>query len=473
VPPTLAGRRALVLGLGASGVAAARALLAAGADVLVADRGHPDALERTADDLRAAGADVRLGAGSPSLLDGRDLVVPSPGVPEHALVLSAALRGGVAVWSEPELAWRLNAGRSELLAVTGTNGKTTTTELLAACVGAPAAGNIGTPLVELLAGEPPPRVVVELSSFQLRFAETLRPRVAVLLNLAPDHLDWHSSLNAYAAAKARLWAKQTEGDWTVSNADDPGARSVVAAHPPPAATVTFTLDAPTPGQVGIRDGWVVERLGDDGGARPLVGVTVVAVRALQGMGRHNLANVCAATAAALCAGVDAERLAAPLSAFTPGPHRLELVATFGGVRYVNDSKATNPHAAAAALAAFSGASRSIVWIAGGLNKGLDFAALAGPLRAGVRAAVTIGSSGPALAELTRALGIPTVEAGQLDAAVRSAADVARAGDTVLLAPACASMDQFRDYAQRGEVFREAVQALRRGADPRGEVADAS
>ncbi|CAN5118205.1 UDP-N-acetylmuramoyl-L-alanine--D-glutamate ligase [soil metagenome] len=463
----------LVLGLGRSGAAAARALLAAGVGrLVVADRDDGPALRSRGGELRAAGADVRVGSDDPELLGGVDLVVPSPGVPQSSPLLATALAGRVPVWSEPELAWRLSSGRTRLVAVTGTNGKTTTTELVAACLGVPAAGNIGTPLSDVLtAAAPPALVCAELSSFQLRFTDALRADVAVLLNVAADHLDWHGSAEAYRAAKARVWANQRPGDRAVVNADDAGAMGAVRAHPPPAAPTTFTVAAPVDGQVGVERGWVVDRL--SGASRRIAPVAALRLR-----GPHNLSNVAAAVAAARCAGAPAESLVAPLTDFAPGPHRLEVVATVAGVRFVNDSKATNPHAAAAALTALSspptagGAAAgpspsspptaggpSIVWIAGGLNKGLSFDELAAVVPGRVRAAVTIGSSGPALAGLTRRLGVDTVEAGELAAAVRTAAALAAPGDTVLLAPACASMDQFHDYAARGDAFRHAVERL--------------
>ncbi len=451
----IAGARVLVVGLGRSGTAAAAALLRGGAAVTAVDARDDATVAAAARDLRETGATVTLGAAADAAGGDCDVVVASPGVAADAPVLATALRRGVPVWSEPELGWRLAAGRCRIVAVTGTNGKTTTTELVAACLGVPAAGNIGTPLVELLAAPvPPPLVVAELSSFQLRFADTLRADVAVLLNVAPDHLDWHGSLDAYAAAKARIWATQRPTDTAVVNADDPGAGDVVTTYPPPGRRIAFTVGRPRAGEVGIVDGAVVAA--DDSHATE----AIVAVGDLALRGAHNLANVCAAAAAALAAGAAPSTLAAPLSAHRSGRHRLEAVATVGGVSYVNDSKATNPHAAAAALATFD----SVVWIAGGLAKGLRFDSLRDVVADRVRAAVTIGSAGPAIARLARAAGVAVVEAHTLDRAVPAAADLARPGDTVLLAPACASMDQFRDYAERGRVFRDAVAALP-GATP--------
>jgi UDP-N-acetylmuramoylalanine--D-glutamate ligase len=484
------GSRVLVVGLGVSGEAAARELLRRGVAVNVVDAAHGPALVARAEALRAAGATVRLGRSAAADVEAVDLVVTSPGVPQDGPVLAAAIRRGVPVYSEPELAWRLVAGRTRLLAVTGTNGKTTTTEMLAACLGAAAAGNIGTPLVSLLgADEPVGLVVAELSSFQLQFAQTLRPDVAVLLNLAPDHLDWHGGWDGYQAAKARVWRAQRPTDWAVVNADDRGAQAAVVAHPPPGRRATFTLSRPRHGQVGIDDGAIVAFLG--GEPVEVIGVGDLALR-----GPHNLANAVAAVAAACCAGADPRALAPALRGYRAGAHRLEAVATVDGVAYVNDSKATNPHAAAAALASFGddaggggdlgredrgdgslggdrgsvggdrgsgsgsvGGGGRVVWIAGGLAKGLTFESLRDDVARYVRAAATIGTAGPDLAALVAGLGLPVVQAGTLDVAVRAAADLARPGDTVLLAPACASMDQFSDYAERGRAFRTAVAAL--------------
>jgi UDP-N-acetylmuramoylalanine--D-glutamate ligase len=443
-------RRVLVIGLGRSGSSAARVLLRRGAAVDIADTATSPSAASAAAELEASGATVHLGSAAVDPA-GYDLVVPSPGVAEHNPLLLAAGAAGVPVWSEPELAWQLAAGRTRLVAVTGTNGKTTTTELIAACLGAPTAGNIGTPLTELLdGGDIPPLVVAELSSFQLRFTTTLRPEIAVLLNVAEDHLDWHGTMASYRNAKARIWAAQQPGDTVVINADDPQAAKTAADHPPPGRRLEFTLSAPADGQVGVRDGVVTLAAGGEHTA-------IVAVDALRVAGPHNLANVCAATAAALAAGAPPQSLARPLSAYDAGRHRLEQVGTVGGVDYVDDSKATNPHAAAAALSSFPAG--RVLWIAGGLGKGLSFDVLAPLVERHARAVFTIGTSGPAIAEVARAVGTEVTEAGTLDAAVRAAAAVAEPGDTVLLAPACASMDQFRDYAARGEAFRAAVIAL--------------
>lgn len=443
-------RRVLVFGAGRTGVAVTQALRARGSDVTVLETGANDRARAGLEQAAAAGAATSTQQADIDLAH-HDLVVPSPGIVEHHPVLVAAAAAGVPIWSEPELAWRLAERRTTLVAVTGTNGKTTTTELLARCLNAPTGGNIGTPLVELLgAADAAPLVVAELSSFQLRFCDTLRPKVAVLLNVAPDHLDWHGGLPAYQSAKARIWQRQSGDDVAVVNADDAGARATVDAHPPPARHAGFTLGAPGPDQVGVQDGVVVSRL--DGTAHEIVAVDELGVT-----GPHNLSNACAAVAAAIAAGAKAKELAAPLREYRAGRHRLEPVATVAGVAYVDDSKATNPHAAAAALQSFPAG--SVVWIAGGLGKGLDFSGMRLLIGTQVKAAVTIGTSGPAIAEVARAAGVAATEAGTLDAAVAEAAGIAAPGDTVLLAPACASMDQFVDYADRGAAFARAVHAL--------------
>lgn len=443
-------RRVLVVGVGRSGAAASRALLRRDAAVTVVDAATDEGAQSAAGRLEAAGAEVRLGTLDVAAAD-FELIVPSPGVAEHHPLLVAAQQAGVDIWSEPELAWQLAEGRTRVVAVTGTNGKTTTTELAAACLGAPTAGNIGTPLTDLLdRADAPPLAVAELSSFQLRFTTTLRPAVAVLLNVAPDHLDWHGNLGAYRAAKARIWAAQHAGDTAVLNDDDDQALLAAADHPPPGRRFGFTSGAPRDEQVGVLDGTVTVRRG--GEQQP-----VVALATLQVAGPHNVANVCAATAAAIAAGADPASLAAPLRTYRAGEHRLEHVATVNGVAYVNDSKATNPHAAAAALSSFPAG--RVLWIAGGLGKGLSFDSLGPLVHRHARHVFTIGASGPEIAAVARAAGVAVTEVGTLQAAVSAAAAVARPDETVLLAPACASMDQFPDYAARGAAFRRAVAAL--------------
>jgi UDP-N-acetylmuramoylalanine--D-glutamate ligase len=437
--------RALVIGLGASGRAAAAVLAEAGVDVTVVDDrvDHPQAEE-----ARAAGFDVVLDRPATDLLAEADLVVPSPGVPERAPVLERAAAAGLPIWSEPELGWRLHPRR--LLAITGTNGKTSTTELLAELLTAGgvdgvACGNIGAAFSTAAAAADPASVLVaELSSFQLRFAGSLRPEVGVLLNLAADHLDWHGDLEAYAAAKARLWEAQRATDWAVANAADPATTELRDAAAP-GGRADFSGEAHIEGVgVGVVDGVIHART--PGFEGPLLPVAELPIRA-----PHHVANVAAAACAALLVGIDPGAVVEVTRRFQPGRHRLELVAEVDGIRWVDDSKATNVHAAAAALRS----APSLVWLAGGLAKGVDLAALA-PHLASVHAAVLFGTAAEELAEVCGSVGVRARVVDTIEDAVAAAAGLATPGDTVLLAPACASFDQFRDYADRGDRFAAAV-----------------
>lgn len=455
-------RRALVIGLGRSGGPACRALHAAGVQVVVADEAADIDVP---EDLRDR-VEVHLGAGDDeliALLDDVQLLVPSPGVPEHSPPVREALARGVAVWSEPELGWRLAPRR--LVAVTGTNGKTTVTELTAAMlqssgIDAVACGNIGHPFsAAALGADAEATLVAELSSFQLRFCHRLRPDVGVLLNLAPDHLDWHGGQEAYAQAKARMWQEQRTDDWAVASHDDAPAARLAEAHAVGRIAWASAECMPELG-VGVSDGALIARL-------PGFDAHILDLDELPLAVPHHISNLAAAACAALLAGADIESVAQVARDRRPGSHRLQEVAVIDGVRFIDDSKATNPHAAAAALRAVRSASSPIVWIAGGLAKGIDLGVLASDLT-GVEHAVFIGDAADRLAEVAAAADVPWTKAGSIEEAVHAAVEVAREGDTVLLAPACASFDQFRDYAERGERFAAAVGSLRRSeATPSG------
>ncbi len=446
--------RALVIGAGRSGLAAARLLAEAGAEVVLVEESETAAVEV------APGVVSVSGRPATDLLEpGLDLVVPSPGVSEHAPAIRTARDLGIAIWSEPELALRRHPRR--LLAVTGTNGKTSTTELLAAMVSqggasAVACGNIGTPISEAVAAASPDALLVaELSSFQLRFVHRLHAEVAVLTNLAPDHLDWHGDLDHYRASKARLFATQTSDDWAVLPADD-GIAAQVRSGRGAGRDATFSTDRQVSTGVGWRSGAGAGMLvwSLDGDTRDLVEVADLA----DGGGpvpRHRVANVAAAATAAMLAGFAPEGVASAARASRPGPHRFRTVALGArGERYVDDSKATNVHAASASLASAG----PTVWIAGGLAKGVDLTPLVAALGE-VHAAVLIGTAAPELAEVCAAAGVPAHLAPDLAAAVDRAAELAAPGDTVLLAPACASFDQFDSYAHRGEVFAAAARRV--------------
>ena len=424
--------RALVVGLATSGRAAAHLLLREGYAVVAVD-----SADVAADDLAAKGVDVRVpwDEAVPDV----DLVVKSPGVPEEATPVVAARADGVPVISEIELAGR--ALPNPLIGVTGTNGKTTTVELTAhllraAGLPARACGNQGTPLSGLVgAVDPEEWLVVECSSFQLEDCHEFHPRAAALINVAPDHLDRHGSLAAYTAAKLRLFQAQVLGDLAIlpegmaATGGAPARR--VAAEPGP-AVIAWSDGGPTLVGHGRLIPW--DRV-------PL-------------RGAHNRANAMIAAALAAHAGAGADGLAEGLAAFVGVPHRLEVVGEAAGVTFVNDSKATNPDAAIAALEAYP---TGVHLIAGGRGKGAGFEALAAAA-AGIVRAYLIGETAPALAEALGEHGIAYEESDDLAAAVASAAGRARPGETVLLAPACASFDQFSSFEERGDAFRAAARA---------------
>jgi UDP-N-acetylmuramoylalanine--D-glutamate ligase len=460
-----AARRVCVTGIGVSGAAAARVLLRLGAEVTAIDAAEEGPAAERARDLEALGAGIRLGpdAVSAAGLPGRvDLVVTSPGWRPDQPLLVAAKEAGVPVWGEVELAWRLRPAEDPppWLALTGTNGKTTTVRMLAAMLTAAghralAVGNVGTPLVETVSARHHDVLAVELSSFQLHWSASVRPLAAAVLNVAPDHLDWHGSLEAYAAAKGRIYAAGTSA---VYNADDPWSARLAAAAAA-ADRVGFTLGVPESGQFGVYQGELVDPRG-----APLADMADVRPAA-----PHNVANALAAAALAGAYGVPPSAIRDGLRAFVPDPHRIAHVADLAGVAYVDDSKATNPHAAAASLGAY----RSVVWIAGGLAKGARFDQLVREVLPRLRAVVLLGADrGLIRTALARhAAEVPVVEIDKLEtggvevmaAAVHAAAGLAAPGDTVLLAPACASMDLFANYAERGDVFAAAVRRLA-GAD---------
>jgi UDP-N-acetylmuramoylalanine--D-glutamate ligase len=450
------GRSVLVAGAGASGAAAARALLGLGAAVTVADR----SADRTAA-LAAAGAAISLDGALPA---GTDLVVTSPGWRPDAPLLAAAAAAGIEVIGEVELAWRLRGpDPAPWLALTGTNGKTTTVRMLeamlrAAGLRAVATGNVGLPVLDAVLADPPYQVLaVELSSFQLYWSPSVRPLAAALLNLAPDHLDWHGGFDGYAAAKARVYA----GDpVAVYNADDPAVTALAAGNPRRAG---FTLREPAPEQLGVRAGVLLDRAF---GGDPGDGVVLAAVADILPAGPpalpHQVANALAAAALARAYGLAPAAIRAGLRGFVPERHRNAPVAAVAGVSYVDDSKATNPHAAAASLAGYP----RVVWVAGGLLKGAPVDDLVAAVHSRLAGAVLLGAD---RATIRAAIGrhapdLPVIEVSRTDheamgEAVRAAAGLAQPGDTVLLAPAAASMDMFTDYAARGDAFAAAVHAL--------------
>jgi len=436
-----------VVGLGRSGSAAARLLASRGEVVRGVDSGRPD----SAAGLEGVGVEVFLDTDGLAQLEGTRTVVKSPGVPREAPAIAAALERGIEVVGELELAWR--AIPNGFVGVTGTNGKTTTVELLGhvyRSAGEPVsvAGNVGTPLSELVgAVEPGATVVCECSSFQLEDTDYFAPECAVFLNLAPDHLDRHRDLESYLAAKLRIFANQGNDDLAVYNADDPELAGVDLGGC--ARRVAFCTGAAPDCEVALAEGTVFY----DGG--PLL-----AVEELGLFGEHNVANAMAAAAAALSMGLDRDAVREGLRSFAGVPHRLEQVAEIGGVRFVNDSKATNVASATVGLRAFAGGVHAIL---GGSEKGEPFAPLLDPVRERCVACYLTGASAERLArELAPAVeaGIELHRCADLEDAVRRAAAAARPGEVVLLSPACASFDAFDNFEQRGERFREIVEGLR-------------
>ncbi|HEY8550143.1 MAG TPA: UDP-N-acetylmuramoyl-L-alanine--D-glutamate ligase [Vicinamibacterales bacterium] len=440
------GRRVVVVGAARSGVAAAELLVSRGAHVVLTEtKNQFEGAER----LRRAGVRLELGGHRRETLLDADLIVLSPGVPPTQAYVAEARAAGIPVVGEVELASRWLEGR--IVAITGTKGKSTTTTLvgrmlreggLRATVG----GNIGVPLSSQVAETAPDVIhVVEVSSFQLETTEQFRPWVAVLLNFSPDHLDRHATVEAYAAAKARIFANQQPEDWAVINVDDPAALSLAGGR---ARRVALSPSGrATEGIVIAPDAVVRRRGGTETTLVPLVAVRLI--------GRHLLADVAAAAAVADIAGVDPEAMTRAVEGFTGLEHALEPVATIQDVAFVNDSKATNVEAAERAIESFE---RGLVVILGGRFKGGDFGRLRGPLVARQARVVAIGEARPLIRDALED-AVDVREAATLDEAVRAAFTLAPPGGTVLLAPACASFDMFPDYAARGREFKEAVARL--------------
>jgi UDP-N-acetylmuramoylalanine--D-glutamate ligase len=454
----LQGKRVLVVGLARTGVAASLFCAARGAQVTATDQKPEAELPEIAATLGEAGIALALGGHQIINLAERDLVIVSPGVPANAPLLEEARTLGIPVWSEIELAWRFLRGK--LIAITGSNGKTTTTSLVAhilktAAIPTLVGGNIGVPLLSLVDSSTDRTVTVaEISSFQLETIEAFRPEIGVLLNLTPDHLDRHASFDDYARAKMRMFENQIERDAAILNADDPEVTSRMPAKP---RVYWFSRQKRVAAGAFLLDQTIVFR--SDGDETELVRRVDIGLR-----GEHNVENVLAACAAAFLVGAPMASIAAGVKSFPGVEHRLEFVANVDGVSFYNDSKATNVDAALKAVEAFplpkpqgGGASRLIV-ILGGKDKGSPYTPLRTPLAERARAALLIGAAADKIAaDLEGA--VPLERAGTLDRAVQIARREARPGDIVLLAPACSSFDQFENYEQRGRIFKELVAKL--------------
>ncbi|MFI6649663.1 UDP-N-acetylmuramoyl-L-alanine--D-glutamate ligase [Streptomyces sp. NPDC050529] len=460
------GKHVTVAGLGVSGIPAARVLHGLGAVVTVVNDGDDERSRGQAAELEAQGITVRLGDGA-TLPKSTELIVTTPGWQPDKPLFAAAAEAGVPVWGDVELAWRLRGpGAAPWLAVTGTNGKTTTVRMLASILEAAglrtaAVGNIGVSLLDAVLGEETYDVLaVELSSYQLHWSPSLRAHSAAVLNLAPDHLDWHGSMEAYVADKGRIYEGNTVA--CVYNVADPATEDLVreADVEEGCRAIGFTLGTPGPSQLGVVDGILVDRAFVTN--RQKQAQELAEVADVNPPAPHNIANALAAAALARAFGVEPAAVRDGLRAFRPDPHRIEHVADVAGVTYIDDSKATNTHAAEASLAAYD----PIVWIAGGLAKGATFDELVTGCAKRLRGVVLMGKDRAVIREaLARhAPEVPVTDldrtdTGAMSEAVREAARLARPGDTVLMAPACASMDMFVNYNKRGEAFADAVRAL--------------
>ena len=448
---SLAGKTVSVVGLAKSGVAAARLIRRLGGRVLASDSSPLEALSSEARALEREGCALWTGGHPDEAFRGAELVVVSPGVPLELPALAAVRARGALIIGELELAWRVM--EADVIAITGTNGKTTTTALTGELLRTQVrpvlvGGNIGTPLAEHALEFPGDGIVVaETSSFQLDTVDRFRPRVGAILNITPDHLDRHGTFERYVDAKARMFANQTPTDCAVLNADDPVTAGLGGRAR--GRVIWFSRLTTLTHGVFIYDGWIVAKL--NGSTERICPVSEITLR-----GQHNVENVLAATACALWTGMAPSAIRRGIAAFRGVAHRIERVHDDRGVVYYNDSKGTNVDSTIKALQSFT---EPIVLIAGGKGKGQDFAPLAAAARGRVRHAVLIGQDRDRIRAALEPAGVPVEDAESMDEAVRRAREAARVGDVVLLSPACASFDMFRNFEHRGDVFRAVVRAL--------------
>ena len=451
-------KRVLVVGLGKSGVASALFLKAHGARVTASDTKSGDELRNEIPMLLDHGVTVETGGHGERTFREQDLIVVSPGVPVDAPLLQQARSLGEVVIGEIELAAQFLPG--PIVAITGSNGKTTTTTLageILTAAGVPTlvGGNIGTPAISLAErATPEAAIVLEVSSFQLETIRTFHPKIAVVLNVTPDHLDRHRTLDVYVNAKARIFENQNNNDFAVLNADD--ATCVAMAERTRAQVFWFSREKEVKQGTSVRDGQILFR--DGSAQREIMQVSEIPLK-----GAHNLENVLAAACAAALMGCAPEKIRQAVREFKAVEHRLEFVASIRGVDYYNDSKATNVDATIKALESFPA---NIHLILGGKDKGSDYSVLNDLLRKRVKRVYTIGAAAAKIESQIvsqKAGGPEVVRAETLENAIRKASTVAQPGDVVLLAPACASFDQFKSYEHRGRVFKEIVRGLAQGA----------
>jgi len=452
----LKDKQLLVIGLARTGIATALFCADRGAIVTATDTRGAEELNGSVPKLRAAGVKLQLGGYSDGIVQEKELVIPSPGVSADSPVLSKARELKIPVWSEIELAFRFLNGR--LIGITGSNGKTTTTSLVdhilrQAGFSTALAGNIGTPLIATVGQSTESSVTVaELSSFQLELIESFRPNISLLLNLTPDHLDRHKTFRAYTAAKARIFENQTEDDIAILNLDDAASREIAPSRP---QVFWFSRKNNVAQGAFVKNKNLIFRR--DNKEEEILNCEEIPLP-----GDHNLENVLAATITARLAGAQAAQIAEAIRSFAGVEHRLEFVADIHGVRYYNDSKATNVDATLKALQAFPG---RIIVILGGKDKDGDYTQLRATLREKAVLALLIGSAEDKIAKQIEG-NVAINRSGTLENAVAFAAQTSRSGDIVLLAPACASFDQFQNYEHRGRAFKELVRQLQHNDESR-------
>jgi UDP-N-acetylmuramoylalanine--D-glutamate ligase len=465
----LAGARVLVLGLGRSGRAASVELSKLGSRVVASDTSNGLGMASIADELRLAGTDVILGPQKESLLADKDLVIVSPGIPSESEVVTAARERDIPVWSEIELAYRLT--NKQIIAVTGTNGKTTTTTLIGKIFDAAgklsaAVGNIGTPLITAATDPSVETLIVEVSSFQLDTIDKFKPHIAVLLNITEDHLDWHPDFNDYVRSKKRIFMNQDENDYAVINIDDDIVRSIVPEIK--AGIISTSKKGVTRANTNTNDGrgnadvfvkgnsiFMRRHVGRSEELKRNEYLTVCGIDDLKIPGDHNLDNIMAAIGASNAAGIEIEAIRKAVIGFEGLSHRIEFVASVNRVDYYNDSKATNIDATVKAVNTFP---EPVVLMVGGRNKGNSFKPLADCIRDGVKAVVGFGEAGcEILAEIPQ--GVIKEYAESVNEATAVAGKLAKPGYVVLFSPACASFDAFESYAERGNAFKSAVLSL--------------
>ena len=446
-------KKVLVVGIARSGVAVARFLVEKGTRVVLTDQKRQEELAEFLREVPPGSVEIIAGKYPEYNSGDFDFLVVSPGAPLHIPPIERAFDLGIPVFSELELAYRF--AKSPIVAITGTNGKTTTTTLTGeifkragkrVCVG----GNIGLPLaLEVEKYGPRDVIVAEVSSFQLECIEKFKPKVSVILNFTPDHLDRHGTMENYTAAKARIYENQDAGDFTILNYDDRGVAALGTKAP--GRVIFFSQKHKLEEGIFVEDGQITVKL--DGKTDVICHVQEIYIK-----GAHNLENALAATAAAYVVGVPPALIGEELREFRGVAHRLELVAEINGVKYINDSKGTNPDASIKALEAYD---EPIVLLAGGRNKGSDFTEFAQRVKEKARSLVILGECRDEIRAAVEKTGFREIhEAGSFDEAVKTAAAEARPGEIVLLSPACASWDMFKNFEERGERFKEVVTSLR-------------